>query len=75
MKFKAKFQHNNNHICILIPNLCSNPIYKAVHENFTKDHLVYDKFSSNMDGNLFNMNIYSIERLKNLKNNDYLINK
>lgn len=41
---------------------------------FEKKNVIYDKFNNNSDEELFNENIFSIEKLKSLKNVDYMAN-
>ena len=41
---------------------------------FESASLVYDKFNSNSDEQLFNLNLYPLEKLRNLKNTDYITN-
>ena len=41
-------------------------------EHFDRRNLVYDKFNNNFDLELFNENIFSLQKLKDLKNTDYL---
>lgn len=40
--------------------------------HFVKKYLVYDKFNNNWDDELFNENIFAMDKLKNLKNMDYM---
>lgn len=48
------------------------PFLPTVKAHFDKKFLIYDKFNNNKDEELFNQNIYSIDKLKNLKNTDYV---
>jgi hypothetical protein len=52
-----------------------HPIYERVAEHFDIKFLVYDKFNINIhDEELFNENLYSMEKIKKLKSIDYLAN-
>ncbi len=55
-------------------NLKFKPILETIPAHFDHKYLIYDKFNNNSDQELFNQNIFSIEKLKNLKNIDYITN-
>ena len=50
----------------------NKPMQESIRAYFEKNWLIYDKFNNNNDQELFNQNIYSIQKLKNLKNIDYM---
>lgn len=73
-KLRSEMTHEQFPYSSPHPSLNFKPHLPSVREFFQNKYLIYDKFNNNLDDDLFNMNIYPMNKLKNLKNQDYVIN-